>query len=87
MPRQFGVSGGILAVVAVTSLSPSSASTFEQCPLRWRFRYIDRLPDPPGPDAVVGTFAHLVFEHLLELDPADRTPDRARTLAGQLVDS
>ena len=87
MTRQFGVSGGILAVVAVTSLSPSSASTFEQCPLRWRFRYIDRLPDPPGPDAVVGTFAHLVFEHLLELNPADRTPDRARTLAGQLVDS
>lgn len=85
MTRQFGVLGGILGPVAVASLSPSSASTFEQCPLRWRFRYVDRIPDPPGPDAVVGTFAHLVLEHLLELAPDERTNARARALAGQLI--
>ncbi len=54
---------------------------FEQCPRRWRFRYVERLPDPPGVPALVGSFAHLVLEALLQEDPADRTPARARTLA------
>ena len=42
-------------------LSPSSASMYQQCPRRWRFRYIDRLPDPPGEAALTGTFAHRVL--------------------------
>lgn len=62
-------------------LSPSGASMFEQCPRRWRFRYVDRLPDPPGIPALVGSFAHLVLESLLQEEPPDRTPARARTLA------
>lgn len=62
-------------------LSPSGAATFEQCPRRWRFRYVDRLPDPPGVDALVGTFAHLVLEHLMQLHPIQRTRDGARRIA------
>lgn len=62
-------------------LSPSGASTFEQCPRRWRFRYVDRLPDPPGLDALVGTFAHRVLEHLMQRHPGRRTPDDARRIA------
>ena len=38
-------------------LSPSGAGTFEQCPRRWRHRYVDRLPDPPGEAALAGSFA------------------------------
>lgn len=62
-------------------LSPSGASTFTQCPRRWRFRYIDKLPDPPGESALVGTFAHRVLEVLMERDPAERTVEVARTIA------
>lgn len=62
-------------------LSPSSASLFSQCPRRWRLRHVDRLDDPPGLPAVVGTFAHLVLEHLMDEPAAGRTVERARALA------
>lgn len=62
-------------------LSPSGASTFEQCPRRWRFRYVDRLPDPPGVAAIAGSFAHRVLELLFQENPEDRTPEIARRLA------
>jgi len=77
-------SGARVAITRPRHLSPSSASTFRQCPRRWKFRYVDRLPDPKGIPALVGTFVHRVLEELLVLDPTDRTLDRARALAGEL---
>ena len=65
-------------------LSPSSASMFRQCPQRWKFRYVDKLPDPPGEAALAGTFAHRVLEELLDLDATERTLESARSLAGQV---
>ncbi len=65
-------------------LSPSSASAFDGCPRRWHFKYVERLPDPPGEAAVVGTFVHEVLEHLCQFDPAERTLDRAKELAREL---
>ncbi|MCY4103233.1 MAG: PD-(D/E)XK nuclease family protein [bacterium] len=65
-------------------LSPSSASMFRQCPQRWKFRYVDKLPDPPGEAALAGTFAHRVLEELLGLDATERTLESARSLAGQV---
>ena len=65
----------------VRHLSPSSAGAFDQCPQRWKFRYLDRRPDPPGQAALAGTFAHRVLELLLQAPPADRTVDTARTIA------
>ncbi len=44
-------------------------------------RYVDRIPDPPGQAALAGTFAHLVLEHLLQEDPANRSTERAKVLA------
>ncbi len=67
----------------VRHLSPSSASAYSQCARRWKFRYLDRLPDPPGPAALAGTFAHRVLELLLQEDPQHRTKDRAKELARQ----
>ena len=64
-------------------LSPSSAAMFRQCPQRWKFRYVDKLADPPGEAAVAGTFAHRVLEDLLGLDPDERTLESARSLAAQ----
>ncbi len=62
-------------------LSPSSAGMYQQCARKWKFRYLDRLPDPPGPAALTGTFAHRALELLLQ-EPADnRTEARAKELA------
>jgi putative RecB family exonuclease len=72
------------AVSPVRHLSPSSASTFRQCARRWKHRYIDRLPDPKGIPALVGTFVHRILEELMVLDPTDRTLDEARRLARDL---
>ena len=47
------------------------------CPLMYRFRTIDRLPEQPSPDAVRGTVVHKVLEDLFDLPAADRTPDVA----------
>ncbi|MEU0066766.1 PD-(D/E)XK nuclease family protein, partial [Streptomyces albidoflavus] len=46
------------------SLSPSRASDFMQCPLLYRFRVIDRLPEKPSPAATRGTLVHAVLERL-----------------------
>jgi len=62
------------------SLSPSRAGDFLTCPLLYRFRVIDRLPEPPSPAAVRGTLVHAVLERLFDAAAADRTPDAAHSL-------
>ena len=62
-------------------LSPSGAGTFEQCPRRWRMRYVDRLPDPPGEAALAGSFAHRVLELFMQRSPEDRTVEAAKAIA------
>jgi putative RecB family exonuclease len=69
------------------SLSPSRASDFMACPLLFRFRTVDRLPEPSSPDAVRGTVVHKVLEDLFDLPAADRTPERAAGLLGPAWDS
>lgn len=62
-------------------LSPSSSSMYEQCPRKWKYRYLDRLPDPPGVPALAGTFAHRVLELLLQQPAGKRSQDEAKALA------
>lgn len=59
------------------ALSPSRASDFMACPLLYRFRTIDKLPEPPSPDASRGTLVHKVLEELFDLPAASRTPEEA----------
>ncbi len=54
-------------------LSPSRANDFLQCPQLFRFRVIDRLPEPPSSAAARGTLVHAVLEHLFDLPAAERT--------------
>ncbi len=67
-------------VEVLGSLSPSRAGDFMTCPLLYRFRTVDRLPEPSSPDAVRGTVVHKVLEELFDLPAAHRTPDRAADL-------
>ncbi|CCH88025.1 RecB family exonuclease [Modestobacter italicus] len=62
------------------SLSPSRAADFKSCPLLYRFRTIDRLPEKKSRAAVRGTLVHAVLERLYDLPPAERTVEAARTL-------
>lgn len=69
-----------LPAPTVGSLSPSRAADFMTCPLRYRFRVIDRLPERPSPDAVRGTLVHGVLERLFDLPAAERTAEAAGTM-------
>ncbi|WP_028815467.1 RecB family exonuclease [Streptomyces flavidovirens] len=62
------------------SLSPSRASDFMQCPLLYRFRVIDKLPEKPSEAATRGTLVHAVLERLFDDPATERTAGRARAL-------
>ena len=64
----------------IGSLSPSRASDFKTCPLLYRFRSIDRLPQQPSAVATRGTLVHAVLERLFDLPAGDRTPESAAAL-------
>ncbi|MBI1376114.1 MAG: DUF2800 domain-containing protein [Frankiales bacterium] len=61
----------------VASLSPSRAGDFMTCPLLYRFRTVDRIPERPSPVAVRGTVVHQVLEDLFDLPPGRRTLEQA----------
>lgn len=62
---------------ALPTLSPSRAADFKTCPLLYRLRSIDRLPEPPTADQARGTLVHAVLERLFDLPAAQRTPQAA----------
>ncbi|WP_030560262.1 RecB family exonuclease [Streptomyces aureocirculatus] len=62
------------------SLSPSRASDFMQCPLLYRFRVIDKLPEKPSEAATRGTLVHAVLERLFDAPATERTAPRAKAL-------
>ncbi|APT84755.1 RecB family exonuclease [Corynebacterium aquilae] len=55
------------------ALSPSRASDYQQCPLLYRFRAIDRLPEPTTYAQITGTLVHAVLENLHQLPTPERT--------------
>jgi len=59
------------------ALSPSRAADFKQCPLLYRLRAIDRLPETPTKAQLRGTLVHSVLEQLFALPRAERVCDRA----------
>ncbi|MQA95313.1 MAG: recombinase RecB [Streptosporangiales bacterium] len=61
----------------IGALSPSRAGDFMTCPLLYRFRVIDRIPEQPTPAMLRGTVVHAVLERLFELPAGERTPERA----------
>jgi len=72
------------------ALSPSRAGDFMTCPLLYRYRVIDRLPEPPSPVTARGTLVHAVLERLFDSPAQERTFENAIALLrpqwGQLLD-
>ena len=64
----------------IRSLSPSRAGDFKTCPLLYRFRCIDKLPERPSADAVRGTVVHAVLERLFDLPAGERVLPTAQAL-------
>lgn len=62
--------------MALETLSPSRAGDFKTCPQLFKFRAIDRLPEPSTEYQARGTAAHLALQRLYDLPPDQRVPDR-----------
>jgi len=64
-------------------LSPSSVNDYNNCPQLYKYRTIDKLPQPPSLDAERGTLVHTVLHDLFEKLPRERTPATAIELLPQ----
>ena len=58
-------------------LSPSAVSEYENCPQLYKYRKIDKLPEPPSLDAERGTLVHTVLQDLFEFPSQERLPQTA----------
>ena len=74
----------VLEDIEVVALSPSRASDFKSCPQLFKFRAIDRLPEPAEPASALGTLVHAVLEHLHRLPNDLRTEHRAQELVQEV---
>lgn len=67
----------------LTSLSPSRAMDFRSCPQLYKYRVVDRLPEPANPAALRGTLVHAVLERLFDVPAPERTLAAAIALLPQ----
>lgn len=58
------------------TLSPSRAGDFKTCPQLFKFRAIDRIPEPTSVYQARGTTAHLALQRLFDHPLDNRTPER-----------
>ena len=65
------------------SLSPSRSNDFLTCPLMYRLRSIDRIPQEPSVAALRGTLVHRALELLFDLASTERTEVTAIQLMEQ----
>ncbi|MEO7124534.1 MAG: PD-(D/E)XK nuclease family protein [Nakamurella sp.] len=78
MTNQQDSSGG--AAAAPRAMSPSRAADFKSCPLKFRYRTIDRLPEPPSASAARGTLVHAALQGMFA-KPADERTEASATAA------
>lgn len=58
-----------------------------QCPQLFKYRVVDRLPEPPSAAAVRGTLVHSVLERMFDLPAERRVPDEVLALLGPAWES
>jgi putative RecB family exonuclease len=61
-------------------LSPSRVNDFSNCPLLYKCRIIDQIPESPNLDAERGTLVHTVLHDLFESPAHQRTLQKAQEL-------
>ncbi|HZA40531.1 MAG TPA: PD-(D/E)XK nuclease family protein [Actinomycetota bacterium] len=61
-------------------LSPSGATDFKSCAQLFKFRSVDRLPEPVTKASARGSLVHAVLERLFSEPAPTRTPGRALEL-------
>ena len=49
-------------------MSPSSIGTFNQCPMRYKYAKLDRIPEDSTEAQVLGSFVHEVLEEFFKED-------------------
>jgi len=63
-------------------VSPSSLSTYTQCPLKYKYSRVNKIPEPPTQATLLGNFVHDVLEAFYgQLDPDQRTASSLRSLS------
>lgn len=62
-------------ITELATLSPSRASDFKTCPQLFKFRAIDKIPEPKTVHQARGTTAHLALQRLFDLPSQQRTPE------------
>ena len=55
------------------AISPSRASDYKRCPLQYRLRAIDKIPEPSTEAQVKGTLVHAVLEEMFAWPREERT--------------
>ena len=70
----------IFTQVQQLRLSPSRVNDFSNCPLLYKYRVIDQLPESPSLDAERGTLVHTVLHDLFESPAQLRTIETAMDL-------
>ncbi|WP_268793427.1 RecB family exonuclease [Sanguibacter sp. Leaf3] len=78
VPAADGVVAEVVRSPRRPGLSPSRANDFMQCPLLFRFRVVDKLPEPPSSAAARGTLVHSVLEKLYDAPLGERTVELAQ---------
>ncbi|MCI6584373.1 MAG: PD-(D/E)XK nuclease family protein [Mobiluncus porci] len=58
------------------ALSASSAKSFLQCPLQFRLRFVDKIPEPRNAAMLKGTLVHKVLEDMFDLPRPERHSER-----------
>lgn len=65
-------------------LSPSSARDFKSCPQLFKYRAVDRLPEPVSSAQAKGSLVHSVLQRIFLEPPETRTQERAEELLTRL---
>jgi len=68
-------------LIAPAQLSPSSISTFRQCPLKFKYNKIDGMTEPGTQATILGNFVHEILEELYMSPAEERTIELARHIA------
>jgi len=55
--------------------SPSSINTFKQCPRKYYYQYIQKLPTLPNVHQVRGNIAHSTLENFYDINVSSYTPE------------